>query len=132
MARVVKSKRGRSKPARRRVAGGRAARATGNGLASRPVVVPDAMTGIEGCYKRGWTDGLPVIPPTEPAIRAMLRAGKVPADAVVGEVRSVGITAEKVAINAVLAGGLPAYFPPGPAGGPGGPRPPFRPPGAAG
>jgi len=111
MARVVKSKRGRSKPARRRVAGGRAARATGNGLASRSVVVPDAMAGIEACYKRGWTDGLPVIPPTEPAIRAMLRAGKVPADAVVGEVRSVGITAEKVAINAVLAGGLPAYFP---------------------
>ena len=62
MARVVKSKRGRSKPARRRVAGGRAARATGNGLASRSVVVPDAMAGIEistlakeqRLQERGW------------------------------------------------------------------------------
>ena len=44
----------------------------GNGLSSRSLVVPDALAAIEACYRRGWTDGLPVIPPTEPAIRAML------------------------------------------------------------
>ncbi|HEY7677231.1 MAG TPA: hypothetical protein VIG69_09175 [Candidatus Methylomirabilis sp.] len=83
----------------------------GNGLASRSLVVADALAAIEACYRRGWTDGLPVIPPTEPAIRAMLRGARADPGAVLGELRSQRITAEKVAINAVMAGCLPAHFP---------------------
>jgi hypothetical protein len=78
---------------------------------SRSVVVPDALAAMEACYKRGWTDGLPVVPPTAEAIRAMLRGAKAAPDRVVGEFRSQPITAEKVAINAVMAGCLPAHFP---------------------
>lgn len=84
---------------------------SGNSLMSRSVVVPDALAAIETCYKRGWTDGLPVVPPTEPVIRAMLRAARVAPESVVGEVRSLRITAEKAAINAVMAGCLHAHFP---------------------
>ncbi len=82
-----------------------------DGFASRSVVVRDALEGIEACYRRGWTDGLPVVPPTEQAIRAMLRGAKVSPDRVVGEFRSQPITAEKVAINAVMAGCLPLHLP---------------------
>ena len=86
-------------------------RGSTNGLASRSIAVPDALAAIETCYKRGWTDGLPVIPPTAPAIRAMLRGAKVEHDRVIGEFRAHHITAEKVAINAVMAGCLPVHFP---------------------
>ena len=86
-------------------------RVSGNGLMSRSVVVPDALAAIETCYKRGWTDGLPVVPPTAEAIRAMLRGAKVAPDRAIGEFRSHPITAEKVAINAVMAGCLPRHLP---------------------
>jgi hypothetical protein len=75
--------------------------------------VPDALAAIEFYYRQGWTDGLPVVPPTEERVREFLEVtGHAPAD-VVGTVpqRSTTITAEKVAINAVMAGCLPEYFP---------------------
>lgn len=75
--------------------------------------VADPLAAIEAYFERGWTDGLPVVPPTEAAIGAMLEAmAKAPAD-VVGTVPVRGrvITAEKLAINAVMAGCLPAYAP---------------------
>src|SRR6185295_19343688 len=64
-------------------------------------------------YGRGYTDGLPVIPPTEPAVRAMLEAANLEPNALLGVVPPEGgpATAEKVAINAVMAGCLPEYFP---------------------
>ncbi len=99
------------RPVRRPLVRRTPSRVSGNGLASRSVVVEDALAAIEACYKRGWTDGLPVVPPTEPAIRAMLRGAKAAPDSVVGKLRSQRITAEKVAINAVMAGCLPVHFP---------------------
>ena len=62
---------------------------------------------------RGWSDGLPVLAPTEAAVEEMIAAGGVSRDAVVGVIPPLnGIaTAEKIAANAVMAGCLPEYFP---------------------
>ena len=54
-----------------------------------------------------------VVPPTRKSIDEMLAGGGLPADQVVGEIaeRNVVVVAEKVAINAVLAGCRPEYLP---------------------
>jgi hypothetical protein len=61
--------------------------------------------------ERGITDGLPVIPPTETAVRAMLGAQAPDALIAVLPPERGPATAEKIAINAVMAGCLPEYFP---------------------
>ena len=68
---------------------------------------------IELCYERGWTDGLPVVPPTEDKVLRFLEfVGRHPSDVIgVEPVRGRVITAEKVAINAVMAGCKPEYMP---------------------
>jgi hypothetical protein len=68
---------------------------------------------IEAYFERGWTDGLPVVPATPAAVRAFLdAAGRAADDVVLREAtRRRTITAEKVAINAVLAGCRPEYMP---------------------
>lgn len=75
--------------------------------------VADALAAIEHYVERGLTDGLPVVPPTERTIRAMLEAGTVAPGDVVAEVptRRRRVTAAKVAINAVMAGCRPEYMP---------------------
>ena len=75
--------------------------------------VADPWSAIEACYARGWTDGLPVVPPTEALVDAMLAAGPWAADHVLlcEPVRDRAVTAEKAAINAVMAGCRPEYFP---------------------
>lgn len=64
-------------------------------------------------YQRGWTDGLPIIPPTEAAVAGMLAGTDLPADYLVEklEPRLGKATVEKIAINAVMAGCLPTYMP---------------------
>ena len=64
-------------------------------------------------YRRGWTDGLPVIPPTEEAVAEMLTGTDLPATHLVGKLipRLGKVTVEKIAINAVMAGALPTYMP---------------------
>jgi hypothetical protein len=83
------------------------------GLTSGVLEVPEADDAIEFCYQRGWTDGLPVVPPTPDRVGRFLAAGGRPADDVVVEYvdRSRALTVEKVAINAVMAGCRPEYFP---------------------
>lgn len=68
---------------------------------------------IDFCYDQGWSDGLPVIPPTEGRVRAMLDAVRMKPDEQIGFIpeRRISISAEKVAINAVLAGCKPEYMP---------------------
>ena len=68
---------------------------------------------IEYCYQQGWTDGLPVIPPTEEKVLRFLEAaGRRPSDVIgVEPVRGRVISAEKVAIGAVMAGCRPEYMP---------------------
>jgi len=82
-------------------------------LRSGRIEVADPLAAIEIYFRNGWTDGLPVIPPTEESIWGMLEGmGKQPED-ILGEIpaRARMITAEKLAINAVMAGCLPAYAP---------------------
>ncbi|SFR56975.1 hypothetical protein SAMN05216203_1441 [Marinobacter daqiaonensis] len=73
----------------------------------------DADDLIEACYERGWSDGLPVVPPTPERVLRMLKGtdrdpaeevGLVPPDL-------APCTVEKVAINAVMAGCKPEYMP---------------------
>ncbi|MFI5399597.1 MAG: hypothetical protein ACHQZQ_00920 [SAR324 cluster bacterium] len=73
----------------------------------------DAAGLIEAYYAKGWTDGLPVIPPTEDSVGDMLAAGGFRGPETIGEIpdRNAKVTAEKVAINAVLAGCRPEYMP---------------------
>ena len=77
------------------------------------VDVADPWAAIEACYAKGWTDGLPVVPPTELLVDAMLAAGPWKPDHVLlhEPVRDRAVTADKAAINAVMAGCLPEYFP---------------------
>ncbi|HET7340803.1 MAG TPA: hypothetical protein VFL90_05020 [Methylomirabilota bacterium] len=82
-------------------------------LTSKRLTVRDETEAIELAYERGWSDGLPVVPPTEARVRAMLEAARLEPGQQVGVIRdrAVVISAEKVAINAVLAGCRPEYMP---------------------
>ncbi|GIX46437.1 MAG: hypothetical protein KatS3mg131_0648 [Candidatus Tectimicrobiota bacterium] len=82
-------------------------------LQSTRYEVSDTVEAIEFYYAKGWTDGLPVVPPTEHRVRAMLdAAGLEPGEEITFiEHRQVSVTAEKVAINAVMAGCKPEYMP---------------------
>ena len=82
-------------------------------LQSRAYDVADAVAANELFQQNGWTDGLPIVPPTEDAVRRFVDAVKRAPDDVVGvePVRRRRITAEKVAIAAVMAGALPEYMP---------------------
>ena len=64
-------------------------------------------------FERGWTDGLPIIPPTEERVEKMLAGTRRKSNDSIGIVPPGGgdATAEKIAINAVMAGCLPEYMP---------------------
>ena len=82
-------------------------------LTSKRHTVADVGDAIELCFEKGWTDGLPVVPPTPDRVEAMLAAaGLDPAHQVAYVAhRAVAVSAEKVAINAVMAGCRPEYMP---------------------
>ena len=83
-------------------------------LRAARVLVDDSPEAIaDYCYEQQWTDGLPVVPPTPERVRAMLAALDRDAQEVVGQVPPywADATIEKIAINAVMAGCLPAYLP---------------------
>ena len=64
-----------------------------------------------------WTDFLPITLPTEARVDAMLAGTSHPRDKIVGRLRPAAFrefwefTVEKVAVNAVMAGARPEYFP---------------------
>src|SRR3954454_14627442 len=64
-------------------------------------------------YERGWTDGLPIIPPTPDRVEAFLACTSRAADEVLGvlapEQRPATITS--VAVNGVMAGCRPEHMP---------------------
>ncbi|MFH1486455.1 MAG: hypothetical protein ABIH46_10315 [Chloroflexota bacterium] len=64
-------------------------------------------------YGRGWTDGLPIIPPTRSEVENMLQyTDRDPQEVVaIFKPRNGKATVEKIAINAVMAGCAPEYFP---------------------
>ena len=73
---------------------------------ARSIDVADALEAQELFHRNGWTDGLPIVPPTPELVGKALEASVLPGDHVIGvePVRELPITAEKVAINAVAAG----------------------------
>ena len=82
-------------------------------LASRRIDVAEAEDEMEMMYTRGWTDGLPVVPPTEARVMRMLSGTtRAPSDVVATVPPDlVDVTVEKVAVAAVMAGCLPEYLP---------------------
>jgi thiol-disulfide isomerase/thioredoxin len=83
------------------------------GLSSRTVALAALEDEIEACFDRGWTDGLPVVPPMPERVLRMLQGTAREPDEVVAVVPPdlAPCTVEKVAINAVMAGCLPEYLP---------------------
>ncbi|MCY4221280.1 MAG: thioredoxin family protein [Thiotrichales bacterium] len=67
----------------------------------------------ELCFSRGWSDGLPVVPPTPVRVLRMLKGTTRDPQEVVGPIppNNAPCTVEKVAINAVMAGCKPEYMP---------------------
>ncbi len=83
-------------------------------LRARRVDVPNSFEAVQDyCWEQGWTDGLPVSPPTEDAVRKMLSACRRDPSESLGVIqpRNAQVILEKVAINAVMAGCRPQYFP---------------------
>ena len=85
----------------------------GGALASRKIEYADTDDPVELAYARGWTDGLPVTPPTDERVIAMLKGTTRRPDEIIGKIPPflADCTIEKVAINAVMAGCKPEYMP---------------------
>jgi hypothetical protein len=82
-------------------------------LASRRIEIGGLEDPMEACFERGWSDGLPVVPPTELRVVRMLTGTTRDPNEVLGMVPPdlQPCTIEKVAINAVMAGCKPEYLP---------------------
>src|SRR5438067_4904118 len=84
-----------------------------NDATSGASVSTDPRELIEAYYDAGWTDGLPVVPPTDASIAEMLAGAGLRPEEIIGEIpgRNTVVVAQKVAINAVMAGCRPEYLP---------------------
>jgi hypothetical protein len=89
------------------------ARFEGDRLRARRIELGAIEDEHETAYDRGWTDGLPVVPPTPARVLRMLDGTSRAPDEIVAVVPPdlVPVTVEKVAINAVMAGCKPEYLP---------------------
>src|SRR5205085_1081261 len=95
-----------------------AAKGVGFDRSTPRLVEPDSEANLNQLFlDQNWTDKLPIVLPTEARVEEMLRHTKRRPDEVVGHMRPTGFrefweyTVEKVAVNAVMAGCRPAYFP---------------------
>lgn len=82
------------------------------------LIGPDTEENLQRLFlKNGWTDGLPIVLPTQKRVAEMLKGTSHPPSKVVGKMSPGSMheaweyTVEKVAINAVMAGAKPEYFP---------------------
>ncbi len=76
--------------------------------------VPDDLMELNQLFVNNrWSDGLPIIPPTEERVAAMLRGTTRARDEVVASIAPAfrAATVERIAINAVMAGCHPDYLP---------------------
>lgn len=89
------------------------ARFGGSQLSSRRIHLAALEDEFEAAFDRGWTDGLPVVPPTEARVLRMLEGtGRDPGEIVATIPPDLNeVTVEQVAINAVMAGCRPEYLP---------------------
>ena len=83
------------------------------GLTARGVVLGDGEDEFEATFERGWSDGLPVVPPTQKRVLRMLSGTARDPKEIVGlcPPNLIPLTVEKIAINAVMAGCKPEYLP---------------------
>ncbi len=88
-------------------------RFTGSTLNSRRIELGALEDDMEAAFDRGWSDGLPVVPPTEARVLRMLEGTTRSGDEIVAIVPPDlnAVTVEQVAINAVMAGCKPEYLP---------------------
>jgi len=82
------------------------------------LIGPDSEDGLQQLFlENNWTDKLPIVLPTRERVDAMLKATSHPPDEIVGHLQPVEFraaweyTVEQVAVNAVMAGARPQYFP---------------------
>ena len=75
--------------------------------------IGDSVGAVELMYETGWTDGLPVVPPTKARVQEFIDYLKRSPDELIGEIPPLGgkATVERIAVNAVMAGCLPEYMP---------------------
>lgn len=80
---------------------------------SRDTVSPDLDAVNDDLYRKGSTDGHPVVPPTEERFEEMLRGTDLPPDHEIARFgnREGMLTIETLAINAIMAGCRPIHFP---------------------
>ena len=90
-----------------------AVRFSGSGLRSRRVELAAQEDTWESMWDRGWSDGLPVVPPTEERVLRMLEGTtRDPSDLVAVVPPALAeCSVEKVAANAVMAGCAPEHMP---------------------
>ena len=83
------------------------------GLTARRVELGGGEDEMEAMFERGWSDGLPMVPPTQQRVLRMLTGTARDPKEVVGlcPPNLAPLTVEKIAINAVLAGCKPEYLP---------------------
>jgi hypothetical protein len=83
------------------------------GLKSRRITIGDEEDEHEAMFARGWSDGLPLVPPTEERVLRMLDGTSRDPQEVLGLVPPdlAPATVEKIAVNAVMAGCKPEYLP---------------------
>src|SRR4029453_11298925 len=84
------------------------------GPAATVFIFPGAYEDVDAHYQeRGWTDGLPIVPPTERRVHEFLKQTPRDPREIVGVLppRQGEATIEKIAVNAVMAGCRPEYFP---------------------
>jgi hypothetical protein len=94
---------------------------TKKGFIERPTprfVPPDTEANLHRLFlENGWTDGLPIVLPTEARVAEMLKGTSHKRDEIVGRMQPSSphepwsYTVEKVAVNAVMAGARPEHFP---------------------
>lgn len=82
-------------------------------MTARKIQLAPLEDEVEACYERGWSDGLPLVPPNELRVYRMLQGTPRSPHEVVGVIPPDGVpcTVEKAAINAVMAGCKPEYMP---------------------
>lgn len=83
------------------------------GAESDETITGSAADILREYHARGWTDGLPIVPPTEERVAEFLKYTPHPADEALGKlpVAYREVTVRHVAINGVMAGCVPEYMP---------------------
>src|ERR1051326_2393723 len=89
------------------------ARRAGTVEAANALQVPRGTDLVEYYFAQGWTDGLPVVPPTPASVAAMVAALGGDADFIECRVppRYGSLSREVLAVNLVMAGCKPEYAP---------------------